>query len=102
MPAPRRRRLTSARSRGRGGVGGAFDFEAEIGDHLQVGAGRLPLGGEVVAGKDRVGDHQSQRLQASQVHLAPTRDPDLNVGKVEAIEGEESQTALRRQLETPR
>src|SRR5258708_16243615 len=76
-----------------------LDRKAKVGDHLQVGTRRLAFGGEVVAGKDGVGDHQSQWLQAAQMHLAAAGDAYLDVGAVEPVECQDPQAALRRRIE---
>ena len=72
--------------------------EAPVVEQLEVAAGRLALGREVVAHEDRVGGLQREALDRTEVDLAPTGDPDLGGREQEAIEGQDPEAALRGQL----
>ena len=57
-----------------------LDLEPQIFDHAVVLAGRLALGGQVVADEERIGGKETQRLQRAELDLAAGGDPQLAAG----------------------
>ncbi len=76
-----------------GRLGRALHPQAEVGDHVQVRLGGLAARGQVVAGEDRVGQQQPQRLERPQVDLAAAGDPHLDVREEQPVQSQDAQAA---------
>src|SRR5262245_55444179 len=69
--------------------------EAQFLNHLVIGLGRLSFRRQVIADEYRIGGIEPQRLQAAQVQLAATGDPQFAPRIDEPKHGQRLQTVPR-------
>ena len=70
------------------GLGGEFDFESGVFDHLFVGIEVLSAGGEVAVGEHGVGGVEGEGLDVAKGGFAAAGDADFDGGHDEAHHGE--------------